>query len=401
MNVLFIHQNFPGQFVHLSADLAHNPAHRVLALSLYDNPSPPGVQIQRYKLLREPAKETHPLLLDLEAKVLRAEACAAAAMRLKQDGFYPDLIVAHPGWGEALFMKDVFPNARLAIYCEYYYAMEGQDVGFDPEMPQLTLAQQYMLRMRNTTHLLSLEAADLAFAPTQWQKQTFPAWAQERIAVIHDGIDTQRLQHRPHASLTLESGHAQQPVRLGVGDEILTYVARNLEPVRGFHIFMRALPEVLTRRPKTHVIVVGGDDVSYGSRAPRTESWREQLMQELNDQIDLSRVHFVGRVPDEVYLDLLSISKMHVYLTTPFVLSWSFLEAALAGVPMVASATQPVLEFSGRLGVQTADFFDVKGFADAIIQGLAAPRKPRKAKSLKGLSVAECVAAQKAFLEIR
>lgn len=400
MNVLFIHQNFPGQFVHLSADLARNPAHRVVALSLYDNVSPAGVQIQLYKLLREPVKETHPLLLDLEAKVLRAEACASAAMQLKRDGFYPDLIVAHPGWGEALFMKDVFPNARLAIYCEYYYALEGQDVGFDPEMPRLTLAQQYMLRIRNTTHLLSLEAADLAFAPTQWQKQTFPAWAQDRITVIHDGIDTQRLQYRPNASLMLESGHAQQPVRLGVGDEVLTYVARNLEPVRGFHVFMRALPEVLERRPKAHVIVVGGDDVSYGSRAPSADSWRDQLMHELGSQIDLPRVHFVGRVPDEVYLELLSISKMHVYWTTPFVLSWSFLEAALAGVPMVASATPPVLEFSGQLGIPTADFFDVGGFAEAIVEGLAAPRKRRKARSLKGLSAAECIAAQKSFFGI-
>jgi len=328
VNILFIHQNFPGQFVHLAADLASKKAHRVFALSICDQPVPAGVSLRLYTMLRGAAPETHPLLLDQEAKILRAEACAAAAMQLKREGFVPDLIIAHPGWGEALFIKDVFPAARLAIYCEYYYAQEGQDVGFDPEIPPLTLEQRYKLRLKNMTNLLSLEAADIAFSPTEWQKSTFPQWAQSKITVVHDGIDLERLKHRPDARLQLAANEWHPQLNLSVGDEVLTYVARNLEPVRGFQVLMRVLPEVLARRPKAHVLVVGGDGVSYGREAPSGLTWKTHLLNELGSQIDHSRVHFVGRVSEQTYLDLLSISKTHVYWTTPFVLSWSFLEAA-------------------------------------------------------------------------
>ena len=397
MNILFIHQNFPGQFVHLAADLASQKAHRVFALSICEQPVPAGVRLRLYTMLRAAAPETHPLLLDQEAKILRAEACAAAAMQLKREGFVPDLIIAHPGWGEALFIKDVFPAARLAIYCEYYYAPEGQDVGFDPEIPPLTLEQRYKLRLKNTTNLLSLEAADVAIAPTEWQRSTYPLWAQSKIAVIHDGIDLERLNHRPKARLRLAANEWHPQLDLFVGDEVLTYVARNLEPVRGFQVLMRALPDVLARRPKAHVLIVGGDDVGYGHLAPAGLSWRTHLLNELGSQIDRSRVHFLGRVPEQTYLDLLSISRTHVYWTTPFVLSWSFLEAALAGVPMLASATPPVQEFAAQMGVQTLDFYDSSGFAQAIAERLSAPPKLRQPRVVPLISVRECVAAQKAL----
>jgi glycosyltransferase involved in cell wall biosynthesis len=401
VNILFIHQNFPGQFVHLAAELARNKAHKVAALSIYNNAVPSGVTLRIYSMLRAAVPETHPLLKDLEAKVLRAEACAAAAMQLKRDGFVPDLIVAHPGWGEALFMKDIFPQAKLAIYCEFYYASAGRDVGFDPETPPLTLEQRYQLRLRNTTNLLSLEAADIAYAPTQWQKSTYPPWVQHKIQVIHDGIDLQRLAHRPGAVVRLAANTHHPELSLAVGDEVLTYVARNLEPVRGFQVLMRALPEVLRRRPNAHAIIVGGDDVSYGAQAPGGLSWKQHLLNEVSAGLDLSRVHFAGKVPDSIYLDLLSISKVHTYWTTPFVLSWSFLEAAAAGVPLIASATPPVLEFSSELGVKTLDFFDVDGFAAELAKNLGANRKNRILKSLTSLTLDHCIAAQMKMLGIR
>ncbi|MBK6650369.1 MAG: hypothetical protein IPG42_12160 [Betaproteobacteria bacterium] len=180
MKILFIHQNFPGQFVHLAADLAKDKRNKVLALSIHKLAPPPGVTVRHYTTLRPSNPQTHPLLLDEEAKILRAEACAAAALQLKREGFVPDVIMAHPGWGEALFIKDVFPTSRLVIYCEYYYAIEGQDVGFDPEVPSLTFAQRCRLRLKNTTNLLSMEIADAAISPTQWQKAPHPAWAQRR-----------------------------------------------------------------------------------------------------------------------------------------------------------------------------------------------------------------------------
>ena len=356
MKILFIHQNFPGQFLHLAKDLGRNKAHKVMALGLHNNPVPPGVTLRVYKFLRAADKNIHPLLADAEAKVLRAEACAAAALELKNEGFEPDLIIAHPGWGEALFIRDVFPQARVANYCEYYYASAGQDVGFDPETPALTQERRYALRLKNMANLLSLNDADLAYSPTAWQRSTYPAAYQDRIAVIHDGIDIGQLRFRPDAQIQIQDNQGHTKDTLKPGDEILTFVARNLEPVRGFHILMRALPIVLKKRPNARVIIVGGNEVSYGHRAPDGQTWKEALLAELGDQIDLNRVFFSGRIPYSVYLDLLSISKVHVYWTTPFVLSWSFLEAAMACVPLIASKTPPVEEYASQFDVTLVDF---------------------------------------------
>jgi glycosyltransferase involved in cell wall biosynthesis len=399
VNVLFIHQNFPGQFVHLAAELARQKGNKVMALTMMLQAAPPGVTVRPYTLLRPSAPETHPLLQDDESKILRAEACAAAAMQLKHEGFVPDIIVAHPGWGEALFMKDVFPQAKLLIYCEYYYAVEGQDVGFDPEIPPLTFMQRCKLRLKNTTNLLSMEIADAAISPTQWQKSTYPAWAQEKITVIHEGIDLARLQHDPKAELLLSTGAGGEQLRLTAGDEVLSYVARNLEPVRGFQVFMRTLPEVLRRRPNAHAIVVGGDTVSYGHHAPDGLSWKEHLLAETGERLDMKRVHFVGKVPYQAYLNLLNVSRVHSYWTTPFVLSWSFLEAAASGLPVVASDTPPVMEFAARLGVETAGFFDRERFADAMIAQLGKRKKAaRKVLDIPELSLAHCVDKQMKWL---
>lgn len=397
MKILFIHQNFPGQFVHLAADLARHKRNQVAALTMRANPAPAGVAVRAYSLLRGAAPDTHPMLREEEDKVLRAEACAAAAFQLKREGFVPDLIVAHPGWGEALFIKDVFPQAKLVVYCEYYYAAEGQDVGFDPEVPPLTFEQRCRLRLRNSNNLLSLEAADAAIAPTAWQKSTYPAWAQDKITVIHDGIDLEKLRYNPEANLTLAGprGH----VRIAAGDEVLSYVARNLEPVRGFHVFMRTLPEVLRRRPGARAIIVGGNEVSYGHQPAGGGSWKDALLAEVGSELDMSRVHFVGKVPYEAYLSLLSISRVHAYWTTPFVLSWSFLETAASGLPVVASDTQPVREFAGLVGATMVPFFDQAGFADRIVGRLSTPAKrTTEPKPMPEIELASCLKKQKAFL---
>lgn len=395
MKVLFIHQNFPGQFVHLSAELAKDAANQVVALTMSEHAVPAGVRARRYSLLRPSAPETHPLLQNQESHVLRAEACAAAAFKLKQDGFTPDVIVAHPGWGEALFIKDVYPQAKVVMYCEYYYAAEGQDVGFDPEIPPLTFPQRCTLRMRNVTNLLSMEIADAAISPTEWQKSTYPAWARDKITVIHDGIDLRKLAFDPAARLTLAGADGKGQLEFQPGDEVMTYVARNLEPVRGFQVFMRTLPEVLRRRPKAHAIIVGGDEVSYGSHAPGGVSWKAHMLAEVGDALDMSRVHLLGKVSYQHYLHLLNISRVHAYWTTPFVLSWSFLEAALSGLPVVASDTAPVREFAERLGVKTISFFDHQAFAAALSDRLANPNRSAAARNgSASLDTRHCIAAQ-------
>ncbi|MFA9215561.1 MAG: glycosyltransferase [Sphingomonadaceae bacterium] len=395
MKVLFIHQNFPGQFLHLSADLARDPANQVVALSMGTLPAPAGVQLRHYTLLRPTAPETHPMLQNQETHVLRAEACAAAAFKLKQEGFVPDVIVAHPGWGEALFIKDVFPQAKVVMYCEYYYAAEGQDVGFDPEVPPLTFAQRCQLRLKNITNLLSMEIADAAISPTEWQKSTYPVWAQEKITVIHDGIDLERVRFNPAAriDLTASDGRLSQ---FKPGDEVLTYVSRNLEPVRGFHIFMRTLPEVLRRNPQAHAIVVGGDEIGYGHAAPSGISWRNHMLAEMGADLDLRRVHFVGKLPYSDYLQLLSISRVHTYWTTPFVLSWSLLEAAVSGVPIVASDTAPVAEFAPTFSnVRLTNFFDKDNFSNLICDQLSRPRNYQQEQPFsQTLDVHRCIKKQ-------
>nr|WP_315472180.1 glycosyltransferase [uncultured Undibacterium sp.] len=394
MNILFIHQNFPSQFVHLATHLAQKKQNKVVALTMSQQGTVAGVTLRPYTLLRPAAPETHPLLKDQEAKILLAEACAAAAFQLKHEGFVPDIIIAHPGWGEALFMKDVFPQAKIIIYCEYYYNLEGQDVGFDPEIPPLNFQQRCRLRLKNSTNLLCMEIADAAISPTQWQRSTYPLWAQDKISVIHDGIDVERLKFNPKARLSIAANQHHAALNFKPGDEVLSYVSRSLEPVRGFQILMRALPKLLNQRPNAHVLLVGGDGLSYGHRAPNSLSWREHLMAEVGGALDMRRVHFLGKVSYGTYLDLLSISKLHSYWTTPFVLSWSFLEAALSGLPVLASDTQPVNEFATSLGVETFDFFDHDAFTEKASQHLQTKTALRHRVECPEIHVEHCLKQQ-------
>ncbi|UGQ45245.1 glycosyltransferase [Massilia endophytica] len=397
MNILFIHQNFPAQFVHLSAALAAERGNRVVALAFNDNPAPPGVEVQRYRLLRERAPQTHALLAENEQDVLRAEACASAAMQLKASGFEPDVIYAHPGWGEALFIKDVFPAAKLLVYCEYYYSADAPDVDFDPEAPRMSFALRASTRMRNALQLLTLDAADAGIAPTHWQRASFPAAYQPKISVIHDGIDLAALQPQPHARLDI-----QQPgggaIRLGAGDEVLSYVARSLEPLRGFPVFMRALPALQRQRPRAQTVIAGLDQQIYSYRHPSGRSWREQMLAELDGKLDLSRIHFVGHIPRASYLGLLNVAKAHCYLTTPFLLSWSFLEAAASGMPVIASDTPPVREFAAALQPQLLPFHDHGALGEALARALAAPRAPRLVRQAPEIELQACLARQKALI---
>ena len=329
MKVLFIHQNFPGQFKHLAPALV-GQGHAVVALSMKKNLSGDwqGVRVVPYQAVRGSTPGIHPWLTDFETKTIRAEACYKAAQQLKAQGFQPDVIIAHPGWGESLFVKEVWPQARLGIYCEFYYNQVGADVGFDPEFAVTEEAAACRLRLKNLNNLLHFDVADAAISPTEWQASTFPEAFRRKITVVHDGIDTELLQPNANAALTLATGSGHK-VHLTRNDEVITFVNRNLEPYRGYHTFMRTLPELLQRRPSARVLIVGGNDVSYGARPDVAQygaaSWKEVFVQEVRAKIsaaDWSRVHFLGSIPYQNFITLLQLSSVHVYLTYPLPYSW-------------------------------------------------------------------------------
>ncbi len=306
--------------------------------------------------------------------MVRGEAAARAALALRTEGFSPDVICGHPGWGETLFVKDVWPEARLLAYVEFAYSAKGADFGFDAEFKQDSTEAAFGLRVRNGAQFLAFEASDWIVSPTAWQASRLPEIFRSRLSVIHDGIDTDLVRpNRRPASPSPRDG-----VTCGVGDEIVTFVNRNLEPYRGYHSFMRALPEILRRRPNARAVIVGGSDVSYGAAAPNGRTWRDIFLEEVRGSLDLTRVHFVGKLPYTTYLKLLQVSAAHVYLTYPFVLSWSLLEAMAAGCMVIGSATPPVEEVirHGENGV-LVDFFSPQAIADATVEALAEPQAHR------------------------
>ncbi len=359
MKILFIHQNFPGQYKHLAPMLAAR-GHDCTALTLkVTKPTNwQGVRVLPYALPNRTGQNLHPWLVDLDTKVTRAEACFKAARTLRDTGFTPDLILAHPGWGEAMFLKDVWPTARMALYCELYYLTGEEHLDFDPEFArQDSDLQALRIRLKNLNNHLHFAHADAGLSPTRFQADTFPAEFREKITICHDGIDT--TQARPNANASLRVNGRDTLTR---SDEVITFVNRNLEPMRGYHRFMRALPRLLKERPKAQILIVGGDEVSYGITPPIGKSWKQVFISEVRPEIsdhDWTRVHFLGRLPYDQFLSLLQISRVHVYLTYPFVLSWSLLEAMSCEAAIVASDTAPVREVvrhghDGRL----IDFFD-------------------------------------------
>lgn len=366
MRILFVHQNFPGQFPHLAPALAAR-GHEVLALTDEKNQRPSPVRVVKYAA--PPAVTlSHPLGRPYAEFAERGWMAARAARALRDRHSYaPDVIVGHTGWGETLFLKEIWPDARLLVYAELMYRTRGQDVGFDPELSPGTDEQRVSTTARSAHLIQGIVQADAALAPTRYQADSFPPELRGKITVIHDGIDTDLLRPDPGAAWTTPDGR-----RLTAADEVVTFVSRSLEPYRGFHVFMRALPAALAARPQAHVVIVGGDGVSYGARPRDAESWKARLLAEVGGQLDLSRVHFPGRVPYPAFVALMQLTRVHCYLTYPFVLSWSLTEAMAAGALVVGSDTEPVRELiqDGRNG-RLVPFFDRAALEGALTRALA------------------------------
>jgi len=370
MKILFAHQNYPGQFLHIAPALAQR-GHHVCALTHVDNKRPITIDNARYPFSGgNISTRNFGISAHFAERATRGMDAAKAALELKAAGFSPDVIFSHIGWGEGLFLKEVWPDAKKIVYAEFFYSPYGRDTNFDPEFQQTDMRSAAWIRARTGAMLLDLHEADHAVAPTRWQASTLPDYHQSRTRVIHEGVRTDLIKPDPNASFTIP----EKNLTLRSGDEVLTYVGRNLEPYRGYHTLMRSLPKVLKERPNAHVVIVGGDSVSYGTRPPGDKSWKEIFLNEVSAQIDHSRVHFVGILDYARFVSVLQISRAHAYLTYPFVLSWSMIESMSAGALVIGSKTPPVEEVisHGQNGL-LVDFFDVAGWSDAIIDALARP----------------------------
>lgn len=374
LRVLLVHQTFPSQLIAALEALEARSDVELAGIGM--NPyRRPGLRYRQYT----PALIEHTgdvVLDDLSTRAAMAAGAAAAARALRYDGFEPDVIVAHPGWGEALYMKDLFPRAKLICYCEYYYLREGGEVNFDPEFPPASPEILHRMRARNAITLASLEDAEVGVAPTIWQRYTFPAFLHSRIRIIHEGIVLPE---------PVGSGRPA-PAR---EDNVVTFAARHLEPHRGFHTFMRAVPRILRQNPAADIRIIGSDQGGYGAPPGEGRTWKEVLLAEVGDALDPRRVHFLGLLDRPRYVEMLRRSSVHTYLTYPFVLSWSALEAMALSCPMAISDTAPTRELI-RTGneAEIVDFFDSEALAKAIC-GLLANASRREELALRGRQIIE------------
>lgn len=365
MRIILVHRNFPGQFRYLAPALV-NAGHKVGVLTWDQNKNPRPLPTALYSHEMGKTKGLAGFYTD---NVENGAAAARAAWRLRGNGDSPDVVFGSINWGETLYLREVWPEARHLGYAEFCYAPTGRDTGFDPEFSNE--GPETMIRtVARTGHLvLACSRADALMSPTRWQATSFPKDVQSKMSVIHDGVDTVRIAPNPEASFQVPNGP-----RLTRADEVITFVNRNLEPYRGYHTFMRCLPKLMAERPNLRVVLVGGDGRGYGPVHSSGKSWKQIFLDEVGDRVDHSRLHYVGRVPYHDLLDLLRIGRAHVYLTYPFVLSWSMLEAMSLGCVVVGSATPPVEEVitDGETG-HLVDFFDHEALADKLAQVIATP----------------------------
>jgi len=369
MNFLFLHPNFPAQYRHIITALGADPQNQVVFGTKNERPEwvIPGVRKVLFNPSREPRPETHHYVRSLESAVIYGQAVFRMAEQLKSEGFVPDVICGHSGWGPTLFVKEAFPGVPVLCYFEWFYHSQNSDADFDPAEP-LSIDDMAKIRVKNSPILIDLYSCDWGISPTEWQRSQFPPEFQKKLSVLHDGIDTSYFKPEPGAKLVLPN------LDLSGVSELVTYVARGMEPYRGFPEFIEAIAYVQERRPNCHVVIVGSERVCYGRSLPNNMSYKQFMLEKI--PLDLSRVHFVGPLPYGQYLKVIQASDIHVYLSRPFVLSWSFTEALSTGCLVLGSDTGPVREVikDGENGL-LVDFFAPKQMADRIDEALDHPNR--------------------------
>ena len=369
--VLFVHSNFPGQFRDM-AETLRDRGERIAAIGAHTAPGVEGVAIAKWKSERGSTKDIFRPATRAEADMIRGRAALEAAMKLKDGGFYPDLIVGHPGWGETLYLRMIWPEAKVILFGEYYYHPFGSDIDFDTELDKPDFEKSLVGYAKNATMGMTYSEADAIVCPTPFQAATLPKNVQHVVHLIHEGVDTDKASPNPDATLTLPDGRV-----LDRSTPVITHVNRHMEPMRGIHPFLRALPKALAAVPEAEVVVIGNAASSgYGAKAPDGGTWRDYFLKEIGNKLDLSRVHFLGRTSHDTMISALQISAAHVYYTYPFVLSWSLLEAMACECLVLASDTPPVHDAieDGVNGIMH-DFFDPAALSRSIIEACREPEK--------------------------
>lgn len=360
--ILFVHQNFPAQYKHIAKKLVESN-YEVHSLSLKAFEQDSRIKSHIYTINKNTSANINEWAVEFETKMIRAEAAAKKAKSIRDSGFYPDLLMIHPGWGENFFLKEIWPEAKVITYAEFYYKTSDCDIDFDIEFIENILKKEFKsyheynkfkLTARNAAYTHSYLNSDYLVCPTNFQKNVLPEIIQKNVNVIHDGIDTNFLKPNKNVKIKIREKN------FTVNDKVITYISRSLDPYRGFHIFMQSLPEILKNNPDASVIIVG-DETSHGYGAPHPDGirFKELYYSKIKEKVDLDRIYFVGRVPYDIFIKIIQLTTVHIYLTYPFVLSWSLLEAMSCGALVIGSNTDPVKEvIKNKENGLLVDFFD-------------------------------------------
>jgi glycosyltransferase involved in cell wall biosynthesis len=368
MRILLVHPNFPSQLRSMAVFLGKNPSHDVRFLTKVPEGEISGIKKILYKPKRKPNETTHHYIKEFEERILEGQAAYEACLEARNGGFYPDLIFGHAGWGSTLFLKDLFPRAKMALNFEWFYKGRGSDCDFDPLDP-ITPDVEAAMRVKNSTLLTDLASADAGLCPTRFQYEQYPEHLRSRLIISHEGIDTSFFKPDPELKLVLP----EKNLDLSECKEIVTYATRGMEPYRGFPQFIEAAHLLLQKRPNVHIVIAGDDRVAYGKAAPEGTTYKKMMLEKF--PLDEERVHFVGSLPYGDYVKLLKCTTAHVYLTRPFVLSWSMLEAMSCEGLVVASDTAPVQEvITNGINGLLVDFFKPDQLADTLNDVLERPR---------------------------
>ncbi len=368
-SVLFVHNTFPGRFGFIAEPLLAR-GWKVAAVAGHGRAGFEGIDFRRYRLPQGSTPGIFKPATRAEADLVRGAGAAEQAAALKADGFEPDLIIAHPGWGETLMLREVFPRARQILQGEFYYRAWGADTHFDPEFDGNDAGLDYRVHAKNMGVTLACMDADAVVCPTPFQASLHPDLLRPVIRVIHEGVDLSRAVPRPDASLELGDGRT-----LDRSTPVVTFINRRFEPLRGFHVMMRALPAFLKAAPDAHVLMIGADETGgYGPAAPRGLTWGQVLQAEVGQEHDSQRVHFVGAIDYDLMVRALSIGRAHVHYTYPFVLSWSLIDAMACETLILGSDTAPVRDaiedgVNGRL----LPFFDTAALTRAMVEAVREP----------------------------